>query len=132
MKRKTIIGLVVLGGFASLLLLSFGDQVGGYMNLRKHTQLDLVPMLVGHWVRPEAARYDPATNLFSFYLEDDQEEVRLVHYQNPKPASFEDAEKIVVEGHLGGDVFQADRILMKCPSKYSDTRALEEEASPAP
>jgi len=32
MKKKTILGLVVMAGFASLLLLNFGDQVGGYMN----------------------------------------------------------------------------------------------------
>ena len=87
--------------------------------------------VVGYWVTPEETRYDPASNLFSFYMEDEQQDVRLVHFQNPKPASFEDAEKIVVEGKLEGDVFHAEHILMKCPSKYNDARALE-EATAAP
>ena len=53
-----------------------------------------------------------------------------MHYWDPKPASFEDAEKIVVEGYLNGEVFEAEHILMKCPSKYSDTNALD-QALPA-
>ena len=59
-------------------------------------------------------------------MEDDRGVVRQVRYANPKPASFEDAEKLVVEGHLKDDVFVAEHILMKCPSKYNDTRSLQE------
>ena len=48
-----------------------------------------------------------------------------VVYNNPKPANFEDAESVVVEGKMNGDVFEAEYILVKCPSKYNDTRSLE-------
>ena len=129
MKRKTIIGLVVMIGFASLLLLSFGDQVGGYMTFAEAEASGDRAHVVGQWAKPETARYDPASNLFTFHLEDEEKQVRLVHYQDPKPASFEDAEMIVIQGKLEGEVFMADHILMKCPSKYNDTRALEEAAS---
>jgi cytochrome c-type biogenesis protein CcmE len=44
---------------------------------------------------------------------------------NPKPANFEEAEKLVIEGSTQGDVFVADKILTKCPSKYN-------ESAPAP
>ena len=46
-------------------------------------------------------------------MKDDRGAVRQVRYANPKPASFEDAEKLVVEGYLEGDVFKAEHILMK-------------------
>lgn len=129
MKLKTIIGLVALAGFSLLLLLSFEDQIGGYMTFEEARASESMAHVVGYWVNPEAARYDPASNLFTFYLKDEQEQVRLVHFQDPKPASFEDAEKIVVQGKLDGEVFHAEHILMKCPSKYNDSRALQEAAA---
>ncbi len=81
--------------------------------------------VVGEWVTDRATHYDPENNLFTFHMQDDQGQTRQVRYHNPRPASFEDADKIVVEGRFDGDVFMAKHILMKCPSKYNDVGALE-------
>ncbi len=126
MKPKTIIGLIVLVGFASLLFLNFGQQVSGYMSFEEAAQTGARAHVVGQWVQEDQARYDPAQNLFTFYMKDDRGVVRQVRYANPKPASFEDAEKLVVEGRLKDDVFVAEHILMKCPSKYNDQRSLQQ------
>ena len=130
MKPKTIIGLIVMVGFASLLLLNFGEQVGGYMGFEEAAETGARAHVVGQWVEDQQTRYDPAQNLFTFYMKDDRGMVRQVRYANPKPASFEDAEKLVVEGRLQGDVFVAEHILMKCPSKYNDELGLQ-QAQPA-
>lgn len=129
MKRKTIIGLVVMIGFASLLFLNFGQQVGGYMNFAQAEDTGANAHVVGYWVEEQNYQYDPARNVFTFHMRDDQGNVRQVRYANPKPANFEDAEKLVVEGYADGDVFVAEHILVKCPSKYNDTRGLETAAS---
>lgn len=126
MKPKTIIGLVVMIGFAALLFLNFGEQVGGYMNFEEAAQTGARAHVVGYWVSEQASSYDPARNLFTFHMRDEEGNVRQVHYANPKPASFEDAEKLVIEGRHDGEVFVAEHILMKCPSKYNDTRGLEQ------
>ena len=126
MRPKTIVSLVALAGFAALLLFSFGEQVGGYMNFEEAARTGARAHVVGQWVDRDQAHYSPEMNSFSFFLQDDQGLVREVRYKDPKPASFEDAEKIVVEGHLEDDIFMADHILMKCPSKYNDERALQE------
>jgi len=120
MKPKTIIGLIVMVGFASLLLLNFGEQVGGYMGFEEAAETGARAHVVGQWVEDQQTIYDPTRNVFSFYMKDDHGVVRQVRYANPKPASFEDAEKLVVEGSLNGEVFEAEHILMKCPSKYND------------
>jgi len=130
MKKKNLIGIGVLLVFFSLLLFSFGEQVGGYMNFEEAARTGARAHVVGHWVDSQDTHYDPANNLFTFYMEDDSEEIRQVLFYNPKPASFEDAEKLVVEGHLKDDVFEAEHILMKCPSKYNDVRALSATTSP--
>jgi cytochrome c-type biogenesis protein CcmE len=59
-------------------------------------------------------------------MKDEQGAVRQVQYLNPKPANFEDAEKLVIEGTANGDVFVANHILVKCPSKYNETNVMGE------
>jgi len=125
MKTKTIIGLVLMIGFTGLLFMNFGQQVGGYMDFEEAAATGAKAHVVGQWVQEQQFSYDRSTNVFSFHMRDDQGHVRKVHYENPKPANFEDAEKLVIEGYAKGDVFVAEHILVKCPSKYNDARGLE-------
>src|SRR5690606_28990373 len=112
MKTKTIVGLVLIVGFTSLVFLNFGTQVGGYMNFSQAAETGAQAHVVGEWVKEQPITYDRERNVFSFYMKDDQGQVRLVEYYNPKPANFEDAEKLVVDGRVEGDVFVADHILV--------------------
>ena len=125
-RRRTIIALIFLVVFMSLLLFNFGEQVSGYMPFSEAEASGAYAHVIGHWVQPETASYSPEDNLFTFHMQDEEGDVRKVHYRNTKPASFESAEKLVVQGRLNGDVFEAKNILMKCPSKYSETNALEQ------
>jgi len=51
---------------------------------------------------------------------DNNGESRKVIMKQAKPQDFERSESIVVTGELKNEVFVADEILMKCPSKYKD------------
>jgi cytochrome c-type biogenesis protein CcmE len=66
--------------------------------------------------------YDPIQdpNLFRFVLVDEKNTPKEVVYFKPKPADFERSEKVVVVGAMKGGHFEADKILMKCPSKYQE------------
>lgn len=126
MKPKTIIGLVLLAGFSFLVMRSFGEQVSGYMNFAEAAETDSRAHVVGEWVSDRPMTYDAAGNTFSFYMRDAAGEVRQVRYPNPKPANFEDATEVVVEGRMAGDHFAAEHILIKCPSKYNDGREFQD------
>lgn len=125
MKPKTIIGLVLMLGFGGLLFVNFGKQVGGYMDFAEAAETGASAHVVGEWVQDRQFRYDRDRNVFSFYMMDEAGSIRLVNYPNPKPANFEDAERLVVEGRTDGDVFLARHILVKCPSKYNDGSEFE-------
>jgi cytochrome c-type biogenesis protein CcmE len=122
MKKKTVLGLVLMGGFAALLFMNFGEQVGGYMNFTQAVETGSRAHVVGEWVKEQHYQYDPGENQFSFMMKDSEGSMKRVIYKNPKPANFEDAESVVVEGKMNGDVFEAEYILVKCPSKYNDTK----------
>jgi len=125
-KPRTIISLIALVGFGSLLLFNFGERVSGYMHFSEAEASGVHAHVMGYWVQPETAHYSPEDNIFTFHMKDEAGTVRKVLYRNTKPASFENAEKLVVAGRVNGGIFEANHILMKCPSKYSDTNALEQ------
>lgn len=129
MKWKSIVGLLAMAGFAGLLLFNFGSQVGGYMNFEEAAQAGSKAHVVGTWVEDRPTEYDRSSNVFSFYMRDQSGTVRKVRYPNPKPANFEQAEQVVVEGQMKGEAFAADHILVKCPSKYNNAKGLKQKAS---
>ena len=107
------------------MFISFGEQVRGYMVFEEAMVSGKQAHVVGTWVRDRQFSYERDRNVFSFYLADQTGDIRLVEYANPKPANFEDADQIVVEGFMDGDVFRAEHILVKCPSKYNETKSPE-------
>ena len=129
MRPKTVIGIILLVGFGSLLFMSFGDKVGGYMDFAEATETGSNAHVVGVWVKDNHFTYDRDANVFSFEMKDDSGVVRTVVYNDPKPPNFEDAEQVVVEGKMNGSEFQAESILVKCPSKYNDEATFEETAA---
>ena len=129
MRPATLLGLAFVGLFGFLVVTSFGQQVGGWETFDAASESGRESHVVGTWVESAPSRYDPASNVFSFTMADTTGAVRPVVYANPKPANFEDAERVVVQGRMtqtaAGDVFEAEHILVKCPSKYNDARSLE-------
>lgn len=57
---------------------------------------------------------------FSFIMVDDSGREQTVFYNQPMPQDFMRSEKVVVIGRYKGDIFYAEKILLKCPSKYQE------------
>lgn len=125
MRLKTILGIAGVVIFGALVITSFGSQVTGYETFTEAEASGHRVHVVGNWMRNRPATYNPTENVFQFTMSDEEGTVREVVYPNPKPANFEDAEQVVVEGRMTGEVFSAERILVKCPSKYNDGSEFE-------
>ena len=57
---------------------------------------------------------------FSFVMLDENESAQEVYYNEPMPADFQRSEQVVIIGSYQNDLFVADKILLKCPSKYQE------------
>jgi cytochrome c-type biogenesis protein CcmE len=71
--------------------------------------------------KPVGLEYEPKLNpnLFVFELIDNSGKKEKVYYNDAKPQDFERSEQVVVIGAYNkNNQFVADKILMKCPSKY--------------
>jgi cytochrome c-type biogenesis protein CcmE len=53
-----------------------------------------------------------------FELKDSNAEIMKVEYRGVVPGNFDQATSIVAIGRYSGDHFEAEQLLVKCPSKY--------------
>lgn len=63
--------------------------------------------------------YD-SSGAFVFTMKDDKANILKVVYKHPRPANFEQATGVVAIGRYEGGLFQAESLLVKCPSKYEE------------
>lgn len=129
MKPINIIILVVLAIFIVGLGLNFTQSASIYTDFTHAKTVDKQVHIVGKWVNREQSQYDPSRDLFQFYLQDSTRHTELVNYYEPKPTNFETAEKVVVIGSYKEEGFVADKIVMKCPSKFEMTELQQNEES---
>lgn len=61
-------------------------------------------------------------NYFVFTLLDNDNRQQKVVYRSPKPQDFDKSEQVVVIGRMEQDHFEAEKILLKCPSKYNNEK----------
>ena len=80
--------------------------------------------VVGYLLKDKELVYDPQKdpNFFSFMMTDKEGNECKVIYKGAKPQDFERSEQIVIIGKMHGEQFHANDILMKCPSKYNETK----------
>jgi cytochrome c-type biogenesis protein CcmE len=126
MKKTHIIGIVVIAIAIAIIISTAGDA-GSYVTFSEaksisDKKIDKMVHVVGELPKTEAGEIvgmDESDKLsFTFELIDEDKNKCRVYYNEPKPVDFERSEKVVVVGQMSGDVFVADKILMKCPSKY--------------
>jgi cytochrome c-type biogenesis protein CcmE len=67
-----------------------------------------------------AIEWDPQAMLLRFEIADD-EEMLAVEYEGVRPDLLVDGTRTVVEGRYStSGIFQATKVLLKCPSKYEE------------
>ena len=128
-----LVGIAVAAMVGVIALATWGS-IGGaspYVTFSEAAKMEESVHVVGQWVRQNESHYDVNQDIFTFYMKDSTNTVKQVRFHDPEPPNLATAEQVVIEGQMEGDVFEADRILMKCPSKYNDgsLETIEAEAS---
>lgn len=120
MKKLHIIGLILIAVAIAGIAISASNYTSyeGFVKANEHE--GKVYKIVGNLDLDGEMVYNPEENpnLFSFFMEDKEGVTQQVIYTDAKPQDFERSEQLVVTGKSKGEVFYADQILMKCPSKY--------------
>jgi cytochrome c-type biogenesis protein CcmE len=131
MKKSHIIAVVVIAACIGLIVATAGDastyvsfnqayqMASNGNNNQIHVVGDLKKDADGNIIGIEKS----GDNLsFSFILIDEEQKEQKVYYNEPMPPDFARSEKVVVIGGYQNNAFVANKILLKCPSKYQEEK----------
>jgi cytochrome c-type biogenesis protein CcmE len=108
-------GLAIL--FVALGLTSFQKTLTPYLSFEEARKARGVVQVMGG-LDKTSDRYDAATQKLSFDLVDEHGGRMTVLYGGTRPANFKDAISIVAIGRYNDGRIEAEKLLVKCPSKY--------------
>lgn len=121
MKRIHILILIVMvAAIGVVLSLSMNTSTySGFADASKHRNREFHVM--GKLSPGKEIVYDAVkdANSFTFTMIDDQGTEMKVKYNDSKPQDFEKLEQVVVIGKMKDGYFEADKMNLKCPSKYN-------------
>ena len=130
MKKSHIFLLIVIAIAVGVVISTAGDA-SSYVNFKTAREMkqngdDNMVHVVGELKKDDQGNVvgiNPSKDRlsFSFIMVDDNQQEQLVFYKEPVPADFTKSEKVVVIGNYRKETFVADKILLKCPSKYEET-----------
>ncbi|TDB68185.1 cytochrome c maturation protein CcmE domain-containing protein [Arundinibacter roseus] len=133
MKKIHIFGIAVIAIAIAIIVSTAGDA-STYVNFSQAEELAMNGSngsihVVGKLKKDQQGQildmaYKPELdpNYFVFTLLDNNNREQKVVYRSPKPQDFEKSEQVVVIGRMEKDHFEAEKILLKCPSKYNNEK----------
>lgn len=75
----------------------------------------------------ESEDWDAPNLMLTFNMGDEDGEQMVVSFHGSRPSNFSRATEAIVEGRLNSDgVFQADQLMLKCPSRYEEAPEVTE------
>lgn len=122
MKKIHIIGIIIVAASIGVIMSTLADAA-------TYAQFSVVEsnpgkefQVVGKLAENSDITYDPKVNvdMFTFNMVDNNGVEKKVYFHGAKPQDFERSEQVVVTGKMEEGEFHADKILMKCPSKYNN------------
>ncbi|MBX3053671.1 MAG: cytochrome c maturation protein CcmE [Caldilineaceae bacterium] len=124
---KFILGGVVMLALVVVLIVYSTVSTGAYYLTVAET-LDRAPTLAGQRVRVSGTVVDgsedwkPQDMTLRFAVADESSHEQLtIVFHGPRPDNFQRAASAIIEGELMSDgSFQADTLLLKCPSRYEE------------
>ena len=117
MKKGYWIAAVLTLAFVGFGLTAFQKTLTPYLTFDEATKSKGVVQVMGA-LDKQSDRYDTGREELSFDLLDPQGRRMPVMYRGIRPGNFKDAISIVAIGRYKEGRIEAEKLLVKCPSKY--------------
>jgi cytochrome c-type biogenesis protein CcmE len=124
----TIAGVVAIIGFVAFGAGAFKSNLTPYVSFQQARATKDAVQVAGKLV-PGSDSFEEASSRLMFSLQDDHGDVLRVAYKGLKPGNFHDATQVVAIGRVQGGVLEAEKLLVKCPSKYQGVEEKEYRSS---
>jgi len=131
MKKGYWIAAVLTLAFVGFGLTAFQKTLTPYLSFDEASKSKGVVQVMGA-LDKESDRYDTSREELSFQLVDPQGHRMPVQYRGIRPGNFKDAISIVAIGRYREGRIDAEKLLVKCPSKYQGAEVEKAYASKPP
>jgi cytochrome c-type biogenesis protein CcmE len=132
MKKGYWLAAVLTLAFVGFGLTAFQKTLTPYLSFEEARKARGVVQVMGS-LDKESDRYDTKSEELSFELFDPNGHRMSVVYRGVRPGNFKDAISIVAIGRFHEGRIEAEKLLVKCPSKYQGAEVEKAYASkPAP
>ena len=128
MKKGYWIAAALTLAFVGFGLTAFQKTLTPYLSFDEAKKSQGVVQVMGA-LDKQSDRYDQAREELSFELLDEKGGRMPVVYKGIKPANFKDAISIVAIGRVHEGRIEAEKLLVKCPSKYQGAEVEKAYAS---
>jgi cytochrome c-type biogenesis protein CcmE len=125
MNKKLSIGIALIAIFTVFGFLNFRKALTPYVSYKEARSGGNV-QVIGTLVQGSINYAVGEQTLYFTMKEKDVSDTIMVAYRGQRPINFEDATSIVAIGSFDGLIFQARKLLVKCPSKYQGTETQRE------
>ena len=117
MRPKYIVGILIIVVFIIFAAINLSKSLTPYVSVEEAKRSKSFVQVKGQRV-VGSEYFDVENKIFKFKMIDDKGEEFEVVYHGVKPANLEQAKEIVVIGRFNQGHFEAEQLLVKCPSKY--------------
>lgn len=129
MKKTHIVAIVIIA-IAITMVISMTGDASSYVSFEEAKELSQKGFkksihVVGELPKTNAGQVvgieeSPDKLSFKFEMVDENGFRQKVLHANPIPTDFTRSEQVVIVGAYNGENFVAEKILLKCPSKYQE------------
>ena len=130
MNLKMIVAIVLLAVAAGVGASSFKRTMTPYISFREARTASGLVQVNGKLADKDYV-LKPAEQFLQFKLRDEKGDVMPVEYRGVIPGNFDQAVSVVAIGKFQGDHFEAQQLLVKCPSKYQAEADKAAKGSPS-
>jgi cytochrome c-type biogenesis protein CcmE len=122
MKAGTIATVVLTVVGLCAVVFAFVKNSSPYVTVAQAREIDGTGVHLAGDLNKESLKF--GRGFVQFEIKDKAGDRATVVYKGLAPSNINDATQVVAIGTMKGEVFEADKLLLKCPSKY------ESEAGP--
>jgi cytochrome c-type biogenesis protein CcmE len=120
----TVLGVGAIVGFVAFGAGAFKSNLTPYVSFEKARATASAVQVAGTLVE-HSDSFDEANSRLVFTLADERGQQLQVAYKGMKPGNFNEATQVVAIGTYRDGVLEAEKLLVKCPSKYQGVEEKE-------
>ncbi len=124
----TVVGLAAIVGFVAFGAGAFKSNLTPYVSFQQARATKDAVQVAGKLV-PGSDVFEEASSRLLFTLTDDKGDTMRVAYKGIKPGNFREAKQVVAIGRYRHGTLEAEKLLVKCPSKYQGVEEKEYHSS---